>query len=172
MISRKFFRMIMIFFLFSIYNFSTAATLQKTQHIVQVQSQQLAVKLLSQKNIIKILQNYLIQNPDVYGASFTFAPIKKNGHLKKYAPYVYRKGKTITLIDLADSYDYTKQDWYALPVREKKSMWSKPYFDQGGGNAWMITYSIPIYVDKKQTHLMGVVTNDVLISKNGVKPDK
>ena len=141
-----------------------------TVQTVQMHSHQLAGALmqknsLDSKAIVGVLTKYLKKNPHVYGASFTLAPIAKNGGLIKFAPYVYRNGKKFTAINLAQSYDYTRQDWYAVPVNLKKPVWSKPYFDQGGGNAWMVTYSIPVYSDKEQTKLAGVVTNDVLITK-------
>ncbi|XP_061195604.1 probable G-protein coupled receptor CG31760 [Saccostrea echinata] len=42
--------------------------------------------------------------------------------------------------------------------------WTKPYFDCGGGNVWMVTYSSPIFglgLDKKSVVFRGVATIDV-----------
>jgi sigma-B regulation protein RsbU (phosphoserine phosphatase) len=132
---------------------------------VQLQAQQLANTINIKNKIVPQLKKYLQNNPHVYGASFTFAPIQKKHRTLKYAPYVYRQGNKLVAIDLAKNYDYTQQNWYTVPVSLKKAIWSKPYFDQGGGNAWMVTYSIPVYADRAKEKLIGVVTNDVLASK-------
>ncbi len=39
---------------------------------------------------------------------------------------------------VALDYDYTVQDWYAIPIKNRKDRWSLPYFDDGGGNIWMV----------------------------------
>ncbi|XP_056017298.1 probable G-protein coupled receptor CG31760 [Ostrea edulis] len=42
--------------------------------------------------------------------------------------------------------------------------WTKPYFDCGGGNIWMVTYSSPIFAleqDKKSVIFRGVATIDI-----------
>lgn len=40
---------------------------------------------------------------------------------------------------------------------------SKPYYDAGGGEAWMIAYSIPLYFQGKQPQLIGVLTSDLIV---------
>jgi hypothetical protein len=35
-------------------------------------------------------------------------------------------------------YDYTTQDWFSVPIKNRKDRWSLPYFDDGGGNIWMV----------------------------------
>lgn len=115
------------------------------------------------KSAFTLLRSYLGQNTYIYGAAFAFAPVNKNGNLVKTSPYVYRSGENLIEKNLNDAYDYSSQDWYALPVKSGKPMWSKPYYDEGGGNARMITYSIPIYSDEKQSQLIGVLTSDVLV---------
>lgn len=117
---------------------------------------------LDKTNAFVILKQYLTANPQVYGASFSFAPVIKNHTLIQTAPYVYRYQGELRAIDLMDSYDYTTFDWYTYPVELKKPVWSQPYYDEGGGNAWMVTYSVPVYV-KPSNRLLGVITNDVLI---------
>jgi hypothetical protein len=39
-------------------------------------------------------------------------------------------------------------------------VWSEPYYDAGGGEAWMVTYSVPVYSSRKNPRLIGVVTID------------
>lgn len=115
------------------------------------------------KSAFALLRSYLSRNSYIYGAAFAFAPVDKNGSLVKSSPYVYRSGENLIEKNLIDAYDYTVQDWYALPANAKKPVWSKPYYDKGGGEAWMITYSIPIYSNDNQPRLIGVLTSDVLV---------
>lgn len=57
------------------------------------------------------------------------------------------------------------KSWYSKPVELRKPLWSKPYFDKDGGDVWMITYSIPIYSKDANKKLLGVLTNNLLVSK-------
>ena len=118
---------------------------------------------INKKAVYPMLKKYLRDKPKIYGAAFAFGPDIRNKQQIKSSPYVFRDGKKFIEKDLLDSYDYTMQDWYAIPANLKKPVWSKPYFDDGGGEAWMITYSIPLYSDRNKTKFIGVVTSDVLI---------
>ena len=115
--------------------------------------------------VFVLLANYLLKNPEIYGAAFAFAPTGNGGKKIKSSPYLYRQGEKLIQKDLIDSYDYTAPDqkWYTAPVKLRKPVWSKPYFDKGGGEAWMTTYSIPVFSRGKGHKLIGVVTSDVLV---------
>lgn len=118
---------------------------------------------LDKPSMFGLLTEYIKQDPDTYGAAFAFAPQVIEGVTVKAAPYVFRQADVFVEKDLIDNYDYTapEQEWYARPVREGKPSWSKPYYDKGGGEAWMITYSVAIY--GKEHRLLGVVRSDVMI---------
>jgi quercetin dioxygenase-like cupin family protein len=118
---------------------------------------------LDKASMFGLLTEYIKQDPDIYGATFAFAPQVMEGVTVKAAPYVYRHTEVFVEKDLIDNYDYTasEQEWYAKPSREGKPSWSKPYYDKGGGEVWMITYSVPIY--GKEHRLLGIVTSDVMI---------
>ncbi|MBN1663869.1 MAG: PDC sensor domain-containing protein [Deltaproteobacteria bacterium] len=112
-----------------------------------------------------LLSRYLKENPRIYGAALAFAPKKKKGKTVKFSPYVYRSGNELIKKDLAKSYNYKSREWYAAPVKKKKPLWSEPYYDEGGGETWMVTYSIPVYSSAKRPKLIGVVTSDVIVPK-------
>ncbi|MBF0398648.1 MAG: PDC sensor domain-containing protein, partial [Desulfobacterales bacterium] len=124
-------------------------------------------KLMDNETAFAMLSDYLSKNSKIYGAAFAFAPQKKDGKVIKSSPYIYRSGENLIKKNLIESYDYTKSNhkWYVTPVKKSKAVWSEPYYDEGGGNAWMITYSIPIYSSGKNPHLIGVVTSDVFLSE-------
>ena len=52
--------------------------------------------------------------------------------------------------DLATpDYDYLREDdkewpWYVTPRKLGKPMWTEPYFDEGGGEVNMVTWSVPL----------------------------
>ena len=56
------------------------------------------------------------------------------------------------------AYDYTADEWFATPAQRKQDHWSAPYFDEGGGDIWMVTYSVPFF---RNGAFAGVVTLDV-----------
>jgi len=112
----------------------------------------------AQRIIPKILQ----ANRDIYGMAVALEPYSQ-GHLgpnMTSAPYWSRNGEKIQFIYL--TYDYTCSDWYILPRERKISDWSDPYYDTGGGEILMITYSVPLYRNKQGERIfLGVVTADV-----------
>lgn len=101
-----------------------------------------------------------------------------------YAPYAYRgspndfcktrKGKC-GIMDLAIGYDYTdpSTEWYKAPKDQYlddlklgattfRGYWTRPYYDDGGGNANMVTYSYPV---QKDGIFLGIATIDILVEK-------
>ena len=123
--------------------------------------------VLDNETVFVLLTDYLSKNTHIYGAALAFAPRKKDGKLIKSSPYIHRSGAQFIKKDLIESYDYTKSKhkWYVVPVKQRQPVWSDPYFDKGGGDSWMVTYSIPIYSRGKNSRLIGVATSDVLVPK-------
>lgn len=63
---------------------------------------------------------------------------------------------------LGDSaYDYTAMPWYTDAVSTGKPCWSEPYFDKGGGNKLMVTYSYPLC--DPEGKVIAVMTADISI---------
>jgi len=120
-------------------------------------------KTLQKPDLFGLLTECIKQDPDIYGAAFAFAPQISEGVVVKTAPYVYRHGDVFVEKDLIDNYDYTtpEQQWYAKPVAERKATWSRPYYDRGGCDAWIVSYSVPLFGGDHQ--LLGVVRSDVLL---------
>jgi sigma-B regulation protein RsbU (phosphoserine phosphatase) len=117
----------------------------------------------SEKEVISLLRAVVERNPDIYGAAVAFEPgaLGKGG--RHFAPYFYRTQKGLEFSDLGDpSYDYFSRDWYQVPKELGRPQWSEPYFDEGGGNTLMSTYSVPFYRTKGgKRYLAGVVTADI-----------
>jgi sigma-B regulation protein RsbU (phosphoserine phosphatase) len=113
-----------------------------------------------------LMRRLLEVNPEIYGTSVSFAPDVLPGKLRRYAPYYYRDGAEIKTGQLEDGYDYVLQDWYQIPYELGRAEWSEPYYDEGGGNALMATYSVPFYRGTgNDRHIQGIVTADVSLDQ-------
>jgi sigma-B regulation protein RsbU (phosphoserine phosphatase) len=102
--------------------------------------------------------------PDVYGSTIAVETGNASGNLQPFAPYLFRRGDSIGFSDLArDSYAYRDLPWYRRAADSKSPVWSLPYFDAGGGETWMVTYSMPFFRRLPDAHreLAGVVTADL-----------
>jgi sigma-B regulation protein RsbU (phosphoserine phosphatase) len=101
--------------------------------------------------------------PEVYGSTIAVETGRGAG-AKPFAPYYFKRAGEIGFSDLAlDSYGYQQLPWYRLAADAKQPVWSAPYFDAGGGDIWMVTYTAPFYrrLPDAQRVLAGVVTADL-----------
>lgn len=109
------------------------------------------------------LHDVVEKNTDIYGSCIAFKPNGLGDDLNAYAPYYYHGPKGTTFEQLAKpDYNYFQWDWYRLPRDDGKAMWTEPYFDDGGGNAIMITYSAPF---RKDDLFWGIATIDIAMSR-------
>ncbi|AFM26961.1 PDC sensor domain-containing protein [Desulfomonile tiedjei] len=119
----------------------------------------------SEEALLDQLKTTVSRNDKMYGSAVAFPPFMFNSTLERFAPYYYRSGDEIVFVQLGtESYNYFHKDWYRLPAREKKPVWTEPYFDAGGGNVSMATYARPILQDPtslKGAELKYVVTADI-----------
>lgn len=97
--------------------------------------------------------------PEVYGSTIA-------AEARAFAPYYYRRAGMIAYADLASaSYGYANLPWYRRAADTLQPVWSAPYFDAGGGETWMITYSVPFFRQGGDGArvLAGVVTADLAL---------
>ncbi|MGC8659888.1 MAG: SpoIIE family protein phosphatase, partial [Desulfomonilaceae bacterium] len=147
---------------------TTASRLSQELSSVATLTRNLAYSLQigkwDKESVNSLLMTVVQRNRDVYGSTASFGPYEFNPDLKAYAPYFYKGSNGITFVQLADSYDYFEKDWFKKPVQEKKPVWSAPYFDIGGGETLMITYSCPIFEptrNQSELKVRGVLTADI-----------
>lgn len=101
--------------------------------------------------------------PDVYGSTIA-VEVGSEPNTQPFAPYLYRNGSEIAYSDLAlESYAYRELPWYRRAADSQRPVWSQPYFDAGGGDIWMVTYSVPFFrkLPEDRRQLAGVVTADL-----------
>jgi sigma-B regulation protein RsbU (phosphoserine phosphatase) len=110
------------------------------------------------------LREVLKRSPESYGSCIAFEPHSFDPARQYYAPYYYWMDGEPQFVQLGNpEYNYFKWDWYKLPKEAGRALWSEPYFDEGGGNTIMTTYSVPIR--KKDHQFWGIATVDMAMSQ-------
>ena len=102
------------------------------------------------------LQAYLEVHPAFFGSAA--ALLDRSGTVIT-SPYVYRTADGYATIDLAvPSYNIEAQDWFTAPLAANAGVWTDPYFDEGGGEIWMITRSVPV---RDAEGIFAIITTDL-----------
>jgi len=115
------------------------------------------------EKIEEFLRSVVERNPDVYGSCIAYRPNGLGDDLVAYAPYFYHGPNGVTFEQLANpEYNYFQKDWYRLPRDGGHATWTEPYFDEGGGETIMITYSAPF---RKDDLFWGIATSDIAVSQ-------
>ena len=108
----------------------------------------------------ELTQQVLRSNPYVVGSAIAFEPgyYVERGVL--FSPYSYRTEEGIQSKQLgSEDYEYHYMEWYQIPKLLGKPYWSEPYYDNGGANLVMTTYSFPLY--DKEGNMYAVFTADI-----------
>ena len=123
------------------------------------------IKPSNPEQLRALIQRHLSNSKDIYGMAAAYSPYAFDPKRKFFAPYLHRTPQGIKGIDLGqDDYNYPRQDWFLCPTILGHPVWSQPYFDEGGGNILMSTYSVPMVVGGKT---QGVVTCDKALDQLG-----
>ncbi len=118
---------------------------------------------LTKEEILDLNRRVLSNNPEIYGMAIAFEPYFLEKEELYFAPYHYRSAGRIAFTMLGSpKYRYFYMDWYQMPKELGHSVWTEPYYDDGGGGVLMATYAVPFYrtVDGHKK-FAGVVTADV-----------
>ncbi|MCX6266295.1 MAG: SpoIIE family protein phosphatase, partial [Bacteroidetes bacterium] len=121
---------------------------------------------ISYAEVLRIARDFVRHDPVVFGTCLAFEPYLFQTDCYWYASSSCEKnGKLNTRILGSASYDYYKMDWYRLPKLLNRPVWTEPYYDEGGGDTLMCTYSTPIYRSINGRRIFtGVLTMDVSLS--------
>ena len=117
--------------------------------------------LKNPESMYAIVERILQINPNIVGSAIAFEPDYYPEKGTWYAPYAFRKDSvTIETKQLGNKdYEYHYMDWYQIPKLLSKPYWSEPYFDEGGGDQPMATYSLPLY--DSHGDMYAVLTADI-----------
>lgn len=109
-------------------------------------------------------------NPFVYSSAIAFEPYFYREKGMFWSPFSYREDGKIAYKQLGTmDYDYHYMDWYQIPKLLGKKYWSEPYFDDGGADAVMTTFSYPLYDEEGK--LFAIFTADVSLQWFSYKID-
>ncbi len=108
------------------------------------------------------IKNYLMAQPKTFYGS-TVSMLDKNGKVA-LSPYWYRSNNALVFLELTidTTYRINTLEWLRTPIDGGKAIWTAPFFDAGGGNIWMRTRAVPVYVNGK---IIAVATTDIEIAK-------
>lgn len=102
--------------------------------------------LLNPDSLVRVPERIVGLNPVVVGSTIALMP-GYNKRYPLYSPYVarHRESGELQVLSLAtEEYDYPSQEWFVEPLKSGEGYWSEPYFDEGGGDILMTTFSVPI----------------------------
>ena len=113
--------------------------------------------LLATPDSMYVITERLLRNNDfIYGSGVAFEPdyYRSEGH--HFSPYSYRgdDGAICSKQVGGKAYDYHYMDWYQIPKLLDRPYWSEPYYDDGGGEKMMTTYSKPLYDGEGKLYAM------------------
>ena len=113
--------------------------------------------------VMRALENLVLGNSEIYGAAAAFEPHAADVSRRLFAPYFYKTDDGVGYVQLADGWtDYTTQDWYHIPRVLMGPVWSEPYYDEGGAQIVMVTYSFPFFTGRRDDpRLTGIITADI-----------
>ena len=99
-------------------------------------------------------------NPSVFGTAIATMENYFPDRGRLFCPYAYRDGDRIDTLQLgSDSYNYPEKEWFLKTLESEDGYWSEPYFDTGGGEMLMTTYSLT--VSDMQGRPAAVLTADI-----------
>jgi len=110
-----------------------------------------------------VIEEVLRNNSLIFGASIAYAPRYDGLDTQYFAPYYYMSDDSVVYKNLAEEgYNYTLQPWFTAARELGKGSWTEPYYDTGGGEVLMATYSVPFYRNENGKRIFnGVVTADL-----------
>jgi len=114
-----------------------------------------------EENLFQLQKMMVLENEEVYGSAIAFEKGAFRKDIERFAPYFYKNGDSLEFQNLDDeAYNYFLQDWYQITKEVDRAIWSEPYFDEGGGNTLLTTYSVPFYNNVSEK-FCGVITIDI-----------
>lgn len=131
-------------------------------------------KLAEPDSMYAITRQLLENNSIISGSAIAFEPDYYSQKGVLYSPYAFRSGDSIVSKQLGtEDYEYHYMDWYQIPKLLDIPYWSEPYFDDGGGEMIMSTYSLPLHDEDGK--LYAIFTADISLEwltqmVNSIKP--
>jgi methyl-accepting chemotaxis protein len=137
--------------------------MQLVERNVQVLNDYIYSQDLKPEAIKKMLETTVKNSPFLYGSHISLEPYILNDTSKYFGIYYYKGNNETKYMDLADSsYKFWDWDWYKNSKISLKSEWTEPFYDVGGGNIYMTSFTKPIYIETNGGEkFAGVIGTDI-----------
>jgi len=121
---------------------------------------------ISETELRETLYMVVNNNRELSGSCIAFEPFAFNDAIDQYAPFYYKTSEGVKYKDLGQGdYHYLNQNWYSVPKNTGASTWSEPYFDEGGSDILIATYSVPFYsINEGKRKFRGILTADLALN--------
>jgi sigma-B regulation protein RsbU (phosphoserine phosphatase) len=111
-----------------------------------------------------LLRRFVQGNRDLYGAAIAWVPGPGGERRALYYHWAAGGESRLLAANLAsESYRYWERPWFEGPLAAGGPLWTEPYRDEGGGDASMVTFSVPFGGPGGAP--AGVVTADVRLQR-------
>ena len=119
----------------------------------------------SPEYMFKITGELVQNNPFIVGSTIAFEPNFFPAKGYYYSAFSYRdgNGRVQRIQQGGEDFKYHGMDWYRVPKEAKAPSWCEPYFDKGGAEVMMSTYSLPLV--GKDGKVYAVLTADVSLEE-------
>ena len=149
--------------------------LESVEHTVRSEVPRVMSHLDKPDEMMRIVRNLVGGDSLIMGGSLAFVPdyFPEKGHWFMEYAHIDKNGIVVCKHLGGKEYDYFEKSWYKDAFRHRQSMWTDPYFDKGGGNKLMTTFSLPLYDQKGKP--LAVFTADISIEDlnlnvNAIRP--
>ena len=115
--------------------------------------------------MFKITGELVLNNPVIVGSTIAFEPNFFPSKGRYYSAFSCKDGNggVKRIQQGGEDFKYHDMDWYRIPKEAKVASWCEPYFDKGGAEVMMCTYSLPIM--DKGGKVYAVLTADVSLEE-------
>ena len=122
-------------------------------------------KTISRPDIMEEIAKRIVKvNPMISGSAVAFMPNYYKGDKILYCPYSYEDSTGIHSKQLATKeYNYIEKKWFKDAIKVKEGRWTEPYYDEGGGNMVMTTYTHPVF--DNDSNIVAVLTADMSLDE-------
>ena len=130
--------------------------------------------LIQPDSLIKETYQIVENNPMILGSSIACIPqlFPRRGYW--FEPYSIRRsdGTIETMLLGSSRHDYTKSEFFSVPLATGQSHWCEPYLDNEGAKAVVTTYGVP--VRNSRGRIVAVVEADLSLEwlKEVINQDK
>lgn len=106
----------------------------------------LEVILDNREDVFSMLSKFMEINPNVADVAVAYVADYFPDSGKWYEPLLARRadGSIETMVLGSAEHDYLNSEWFTAPLADGAGHWSEPYYDESGGKAMVVTYSVPL----------------------------